>query len=516
MVSAALDRPVRLESGFILGVRVATPGVRAYLGVPYAAPPVGALRWRAPQPPLSWDGVQVAGAIGPSAIQKRRDPTGPSFDGPFEFSEDCLSLNIWTAAESDRERRPVFVWIHGGGFVDGAGSLPSNSGEGLSAKGPVVVAINYRLNVFGFLAHPELSAESEQGTSGNYGLLDMVAAVQWVRRNIAGFGGNPDHIVIGGLSAGSMAVSALTASPLLRGLLRGAVAQSILFDNPFFGRIRNVPEMEAQGLELAAAAGAPTLAALRRLPAEAVVEASRQSGLDKFNWTGDPLPVIDGWILPADALAAEAAGLQDPMPLLTGSTADEGFPLVSPLSAGDFIEKSRQEMGRLADRFFEHYPARTEEEAIASQFASIRDKIAWQHARWAELRAAKGLPVYLYHFTHPLPTPPDARPIPAGRQLPKLQGAFHGGDKFFSLNSLAALKWRWRPRDREMAETMSTYWANFIASGNPNGPGLPYWPRYGEGTASVLELGAQIRAVPSVLSAEKTAFWAVCHLHPKV
>ena len=503
-LAGAIEGPVRIEGGLVASGLSDGPEVRIFKGIPYAASPTGSRRWRPPQPVTPWSGVRRAETFGPSAMQIPRSPKGLGYDGPYAFSENCLYLNIWTAAKTAAERRPVLVWIHGGGFVDGAGSLSSYDGVHLCRKGVVVVTINYRLNVFGFLAHPELSAESNRGVSGNYGLLDMIAAIKWTQRNIAAFGGDPRHIVIGGLSAGSAAVSALTASPLAKGDIVGAIGQSVVFGRRGLGgNLPTLDESERTGQEFAAAAGGRTVDELRALSTQAIYDA-----YVKMGGAGRWGPVIDKWVLPHDVFEAEERGGGADIPILTGSMQNEGTFLVRPVSARDFAAQSRVRFGEMAESFLAFYPARTEAEAAESQILSVRDQLAWMHLHWAQLHTRNHHSAYLYLFTREIPLPPAPHYGFDNRRLPDWLGAFHGACKLYSFASLASQPWPWTEADRGLADIMSSYWANFITKGNPNGPGLPAWPVFGSAPDSIMDLGLAVRPISSNLANAKAEFWA--------
>ena len=498
-LAAAGSEAIRVEGGLIAGVGGASPEVRVFKGVPFAAPPLGDLRWRPPQPVAPWTGVRRADAFAPSELQIPRAENSITYEQRQTLSEDCLYLNIWTAAASPAERRPVLLYIHGGGFTIGEGTKPGYNGEGLCRKGAVVVTINYRLNIFGFFAHPELSAESGRSVSGNYGLLDMIAAIKWTRRNIAAFGGDPGRITIFGESAGSISVGALATSPLLRGDIRGAIAQSILYV-----KAPKLADLERKGARFAAAAGAGSIRDLRRMPADRLFKAYVSYGSDVLWW-----PVVDNWILKGNLLDEEANGNGPEFPVLTGSNADEGIVLNPAEGAAGLADRVRTLYGeREAKAFFRLYPAGSESAAVAAQNLAARDKIAWEHQRWAELRARRGRRTYVYFFTHAPPLPPGVRYYTGDRMLPEHLGAFHTGDIHYIFDSLDHVKRPWKAYDRELADAMSSYWVNFAAKGDPNGPGLPPWPEFGSSAKPVMELGDELRSVPPVLSKSAAEFWS--------
>jgi len=487
--------PLKVDGGLIEGVPGRHSEVRVYRGIPFAAPPLGELRWRAPAPVVPWAGVRPAREFGPSPMQAPyRDTTSTSYDGPDAMSEDCLYLNVWTAA-APGERLPVMVWIHGGGFSILAASRSAYDGEELSRRGVVVVSLEYRLGMWGFLALPELAHEGPHGSTGNYGMLDLVAGIKWVRRNIAAFGGDPDRLTLFGESAGSEAVSALTVSPLVAGDIRGAIAESLLFTPRNAGDLEEHERADAAWVK---ALGVESVADLRRLPAPELMARIAAAG-EQPSWQ----PVVDHWLLPGDLWTALAAGRHPAIPILTGCNADEDATLVTPVPAADYAAKSRARFGALADRFLQLYPGATEAAAAASQRLAFNDEVAWGHRHWAGLMAARKRAAYLYLFT-------QAPPLPAGvapGQTPR-HGASHGSEIPFVFDSLDRLHRRWSEADLYLADLMASYWANFATRGDPNGPGLPAWPRFGSPGGDGLQLGTRIRPIAPDLGPEKEAFWA--------
>ena len=480
---------VKTVSGAVKGTTSTDGRLRIFKGIPYAAPPVGELRWKEPRPAAAWEGIRDATENGPHCVQ------GPIF-GDITFSrpasEDCLNLNIWTSANATGDRLPVMVWIHGGGFQAGAGPEPRHDGDALARKGLVVVTLNYRLGVFGFLAHPELTRESGRQASGNYGLLDQVAALRWVRDNIAAFGGNPGNVTIFGESAGSFAVSALMASPIAGGLFHRAIGESGAYFTTGSGTLALQPlsATEQQGVKFASSAGAETLAALRAKPAEELLKAA----LKAQPWFA---PNLDGYVLSEDVSAVFAAGKQARVPLLAGWNADEiraGIVLSKQKpTAESFAEQTRQRFGDRADGILKAYAATTDAEAVESA-AALASDLFIGHAtwKWIEMHARTGrAPVYRYSFDRKIPVAPDAKVngVPAtSRDV----GARHAGEieyVFGTLNSLRAVPWE--SSDRKLSDAMTTYWANFARTGDPNGPGLPKWPRY-DASGRILHLDETI------------------------
>ena len=504
---ATLPGPVPVDTGLLAGIPAPEPGITAFLGIPYGAPPVGALRWKAPQPAAAWSGVRQANAFGARAMQS------PLFsdmifrdNGP---SEDCLYLNVWTPAHDPAEKLPVMVWIYGGGLEAGGSSEPRQDGAWLATKGVVVVNFNYRLGVFGFFSHPELSAESGHGASGDYGFMDQIAALRWVQRNIAAFGGDPGNVTIFGESAGSWSVSILMGSPLARGLFHKAIGQSGA------GMRREVaPEprvtlaqAEANGVAFGAALGARSLAEMRALPAKTLLEAGR--GPAPYKAT-----LVDGYVLPRDLKDIYLAGEQSHVPLLAGWTADETrvynvFGSKRPTPAS-FIQDVRTHEGADADRVLQHYPARSEDEAVQSAGDLACDLFmgvpTWT---WIELHhRTGGAPVFRYSFDRAVPVPADrvvnGKPA-TGRDV----GAVHASDIVYVFHALASSPGvTWEDADWRLSDAMATYWSNFARTGNPDGKGLPEWPVYGAaGGYPVMHLDVTLQARPET-HRDRYLFWS--------
>jgi para-nitrobenzyl esterase len=477
------EKPVRVESGLLQGV-TSPSGATVYKGVPYAAPPVGSLRWRPPQPPAPWNGVRRADTFGPNAVQNIHGtflPWTEEFLASGPVNEDCLYLNVWTGATSARERRPVLVFIHGGAFTEGSGAVPVYDGEQLAAKGIVVVTINYRLGALGFLAHPELTAESEHHSSGNYGLLDQIAALGWIRRNIAAFGGDPARVTIAGQSAGGMSVNALVASPLARGLFRAAIVESAPAIPP-----SPLATAEQQGAAFAEAKHAKSIAELRALPATDLVSASGS----RFG------PIADGWVVPS----SPADGPANDVPILIGFTADDLTFILNPSTAkgsAAFTAAAHGRFGSLAEEFLRLYPASTDEQAKHSLSAALRDATRVQTYLWAARRARSArTKTFTYFFDRVIPWP----------EHPEF-GAFHSSEIPYVFGTLDVMKRPWEPADRKVSEAMSTYWANFVKTGDPNGSGLPKWRAFDEADRTTMELGERLGPL-DVADAERFAFWS--------
>ena len=440
-VSQAAD--VATQSGHIRGVAAdARGGVTVYRGIPYAAPPTGALRWREPQPPISWRGVRDASAPAPGCIQivgPNRLPWTDEYLHHGAVSEDCLYLNLWTPAHASGERLPVLVFIHGGSFTEGSVSVPLYDGTALARRRLVVVTINYRLGALGFLAHPALAAESPHQASGNYGLMDQVAALRWVQGNVAAFGGDPSRVTIAGQSAGAMSVDLLTVSPQAKGLFQRAIIQSgpgaLAALGIVDGKAATTPLQEAQqaGANFARSLGATTAAELRALPAERLLPPPADGIPMRFG------PVVDGWFLPADANTVYAAARQNDVPLLIGMMADEA-------SASPGYDAARAQ-------------------ATRGQGLRALDALLAARARTSTHAA------YAYYFEHAVPWP----------QHPQF-GAFHSGELPYVFDNLAGLDRPWTAADRGLAMAASSYWAAFAASGRPAGDSLPKWPAYRPGS----------------------------------
>ena len=481
-MASQIENVVRVEGGKIRGTTSMRKGVRLYASVPYAAPPVGDLRWRSPQPVVPWgERVRTADRLAPQCRQVPIDKTALFYSHPEEQSEDCLYLNIWTGAKRTDERRPVMLWLYGGGFMQGSSALRMYDGSAIADRGVVFVSMNYRLGVLGFLAHPDLSAESVRHVSGNYGTLDQIAALQWIRHNIASFGGDPNNVTVIGQSAGSMSLNLLTASPLATGLFDKGIGET----GAVMGMLSSQPlsAAEAKGKAFAETLGAHSMAELRALDAATLVNAAGVS-------PGAFEPIADGWVLPASAAEVYHAGRQNDVPLLIGSNKDEN-PLDPKLTADGYKGMLSAFFGAEADTLLHLFPASSDDEAQRSSRALMTQAMAQfpMHV-WAQAQTATGTaPLYLYRFTH-------VAPVPAGRYLEQAatpeMGAWHGSEIVYALDNLSARDWRWEPYDRQLSALLVGYWVNFATSGDPNGPGLPAWPLYRTDPSKVMELGDRI------------------------
>jgi len=523
---------VRTANGMVESTTPSNEGVRSFKGIPFAQPPVGDLRWREPQPPKDWAGVRSADQFGPRCMQR----TGPMADYWFRsngMSEDCLYLNVWTSAKSGSEKLPVLVYIFGGGFQNGDGSEPRYDGESMARRGMVAVTLNYRTNIFGFFSHPELTKESPHRASGNYGLLDQVAALRWVQKNIAAFGGDPARVTIAGESAGSLSVSALMASPLSRHLVAGAIGESGALISTLPPRA--LAETEKDGQEFGEKAGAPTLAALRALPAEKLQEIVA-AAVDPAAGRGGPGAAsvprlrfsanLDGYFLPKTLAEIYEAGEQAKIPLLAGSNSEEMPARVvlgqSAATPEGFAEAVRRIYGESAAQVLNVYRPTTEEEVLqaATDLASARF-IALGTWKWTELQMKTGgQPVYRYLYTRirpkylglpgqPPPAPPAGMPAPAPPR-----GAAHSAEIQYAMGNLDLdPRYAWQPDDRKVSQAMQAYFANFIKTGDPNGPGLPRWPKY-EAATGYLRL--RIDVVPAAEpEAARARYQVLDSIHPR-
>ncbi len=473
---AQQSAPVKVESGLLQGI--VENGVTVYKGVPFASPPVGELRWYQPLPPKSWEGVRMADKFSANPMQVMVNELGPwtaEYQPQGEISEDCLYLNIWTTANS-QEKYPVVVYIPGGAFTGGSGNVPVYNGENLAKKGLVVVTINYRVGVFGFFAHPELTKESKQNSAGNYGLLDQVAALEWVKKNIHVFGGDPERVTIMGQSAGAASVHYLTASPLAKGLFIRAIAQS--GSNYKIGPGESLTSAEQNGIKFAQAKGAASLAELRKMSANDLLTATT----NQFRFS----PIVDGWYLLKSVEEIFENGQHNDVPTLTGFVADEGSynDSYGKVSAQEFKLRVKQQTGIQADQILKLYPTSTEDETGVSQKEFARDISMVSMFMWAQSREKTSKTnTYTYLFTHPQP----------GLTKERFE-TFHSSELPYVFNNLNHSNRPWTSEDAEIAETVSSYWKNFIETGNPNGKGLPKWPAFNESPEETMELGDHIGA----------------------
>ena len=462
--------PVRTDAGLLEGVRQGDLVV--YKGVPFAAPPLGDLRWREPQPVPHWRGVRKAVAFGPGCVQDAS--TVPMRSG--SYSEDCLYLNIWRPAAS-KAGLPLMVWFYGGGFATGSAAWDLFDGSALARHGVMVVTFNYRLGALGFLAHPELTRESGHKASGDYGLMDAIAVLRWIKRNAAALGGDPSHVTVFGQSAGSMMINDLLVSPEARGLISGAIGESSAamapLDSRAPGAIASLATSEKAGAGLAARLGAPSLTELRKLPAERFLPGPPFAG-----------PIVDGWIVPKAPRDAFASGRQAYIPTLVGSNAQEvNFPTIQPpATVKDFTGFFESNFGPFGPRLLKAYPFATDEEAWRARVDFLTDfGFRWQVWTWARLQARTGkAPVFYYQFEQPEPARDPA--------LRARIGTPHASEELFVFQDDRLPDWDWGAEDRVVSGQMARYWTNFAKTGDPNGPDLPAWPRFTEAHPEVMDL----------------------------
>ncbi len=480
-----IDTTVLTKSGLLKGAVNESQTVAIFKGIPYAAPPVGDLRWREPQPLVSWQGVRDASSFGASAIQlnNRRLPWTDEYMIPAGTSEDCLFLNVWTPAATSSENLPVLVWIHGGGLREGSGSIALYDGEELAKKGIVVVTINYRVGVLGFLAHPWLTSESAHKASGDYGFLDQVAALNWVKENIAAFGGNPQKVTIAGQSAGSRSVHMLTASPLAKGLFNGAA----VFSGASIGRligVKTLAEAEEAGVKFAESKGAKSLAELRAIaPADLIAD---------FGIT------IDGWYLPDSPVNIFKNGQQNDVPTIAGLVADEGSSAdgYGKTTKDEFVKKAKETYGDKSGEFLSLYPASSDQEAGLMSIAAAREKGRFDLYEWAKFRAETAkTPAFTYYFERGIPWP----------EHPEF-GAHHTSDVTYWFKNLKKLDRPWTEADSLFAENVTSYLIDFVKTGDPNSDAIPVWPTFDGSRKETLNLGLDIHVIP-VASAEKLKFF---------
>ena len=474
-VSVAQERDtVQTKSGLISGIFNPKTYVSSFKGIPYARAPLAALRWKAPQPALAWEGVKDCTAFGASPYQNKPGPFSmwsSEFIIPEQpISEDCLYLNVWKGQVSKR-LKPVVVWIYGGGFGSGGANAPIYDGEAMAGKGVVFVSFNYRVGIFGFMAHPELSVESGHQASGNYGLMDQIAALKWVKANIETFGGDPDQVTIAGQSAGSMSVTCLMASPAAKGLFNKAIAESGALVMSHTG-IAELRAAEKQGQEIARTLQARSIAELRNLPAAALQKVS--AGFR---------PVVDGYIMPEAVGDCFAAGRQHKVYLLTGWNGDEVY-VADSLKAEDFKAKLKRQYGDKAVVILNYLQVTTDEDAArAQQFMATAERYGMQNFTLANLHSAiPRMPVYVYRFK---------RKVPGQGEYAKF-GAFHTAEVPYVFHNLSQSERSWQAADLMLEKEMSDCWVNFILTGNPNQSYGNQWPPYQRNNPQVRIFDQQI------------------------
>jgi para-nitrobenzyl esterase len=475
MAHAAIDKPVETQQGLVQGVPSArAEGVTVFKGIPFAAPPVGKLRFMDAQPPLPWEGVRDGSKWGDTCIQPtaKNRPIGVNQatdmpDSP-KMSEDCLNLNVWTPAKGMGDKLPVMVWFYGGAYAEGGGSMPFANGAHLAKKGVIVVSLNYRVGPYGFLSSPGLTAASPHHASGNQALSDAIAALKWVKANIAAFGGDPDNVTIFGQSAGACISAALVGSPVAKGLFGKAISQSGAWAGLTAAKMVTREEAEQRTVAAMDKLGVHGLAELQALPEDQVAKLGRAQGI-----------IVDGWIVPEDLSKTFAEGRQNPVDILVGSNGNEGgsFAFGPPMTLERWKSSAQQRWKNLADMGLKAYPAETDAQAKIAATRPFTDGIAWFMHLYADEQAKIGKSAYLYQFVH---NPPAAPSKPSG-------GPTHASDLAYVFDNLdqprevpdpsspeVASK---SPPDIELADQMSSYWTNFAKTGDPNGPGLPVWPQ---------------------------------------
>ncbi len=474
--------PVKTESGLVSGAVGRDASITVFKGIPFAEPPVGSLRWAPPRPPRSWQGVRQADHFSDGCAQ-----IFPKLD--FAKTEDCLYLNVWTPAASASAGLPVFVWIHGGGFRVGSGREPLFDGEDLAKKGLVVVTLNYRLGIIGFFSHPDLTKESDHHASGDYGLLDQLAALQWIHRNIGAFGGDPKKVTIFGQSAGASSVNALVASPLAKGLFRAAISDSGGVGSSFGqSGMQSLEDAEKVGVKFAESFGAGSLAQLRALSADRLLQAGTIVG-----------PNVDGWFLPESVGSLFESGKENRVPMLLGSNSDEGQHIIrSALSAGDYVQRAHTDYGKEAERFLVFYPGDSDKNAKVSQQVQIADRAALAERNLAGNVVHGGSKAFLYYFSYVDTGGYNAEPPTLGLTL----GADHGAELPYVFGLLNRWKTAVPESDFKMQSIVMSYWTNFAKTLDPNGVGLPIWKPHLDSNDVVMVLDNSIGMRPHPRAAQ--------------
>jgi len=475
---------VKVKQGIVEGT--IEDGLRVFKGVPFAAPPVGDLRWKAPQPAEKWEGVKQTTGYAPAPMQGGNPPSGKS--------EDCLYLNIWTPAKSSKEKIPVLVWIYGGGFSFGSTSEPVHNGEHLARKGVVLVSIAYRVGQLGFLSHPELSAENPNNVSGNYGLLDQIAGLQWIQDNIAAFGGDPDKVTIFGESAGGISVSMLCASPLAKGLFHGAISQSGGSFGPtrpttFPGEnMKTLQQAEAEGKSYVQKVGVSSIAELRKIEADKLPMGMGMGG----GW-----PITDGYVIPDDQHKLYEAGKYNDVPVLIGYNSDEGASFTREKTPEEYIAGVKVRYGKFADDLIKAYPVGENSVPKTARDLARDAAFGWHTWSWARLQSKTGKSKVFYYYFDQHPDYPEDSPRYG-------YGSPHGQDVAYVFMHLDAANPQTSKSDLEISEAMGTYWTNFAKYGHPNGENVPEWPAFSIGNPAVMYLGPapHIGSVPSAASLE--------------
>jgi para-nitrobenzyl esterase len=485
------SHPVRTESGLVSGVAL-SHGLEVFKGIPFATPPVGKLRWRPPQPSAAWQGVRKADSFGAPCMQskalERLGPWTRVFLSKMQPSEDCLYLNIWTTAKRPKKLLPVMVWIYGGGFTSGAGSVEIYDGAALAQKGVVVVNANYRVGALGFFAYPALTRESPHHSSGNYGLLDQIAALSWVQRNIAAFGGDPHQVTIFGQSAGAASVWMLMQSPLAEGLFEQAIVMSgpAVIPARVITGDRSLASAEQQDKEVASRLGTQSLQQLRALPAENIIQ---DSGHGRWG------PIQDGWVIRAGWHPGHE------VPVINGMVAEDigiGYYGTGPAPAVNLKDyhKTMQEIcGAVASKCEKLYPARGNAQAAAAIRSALQDRARVSLYKWGIRQTSLSPQVYTYYFNQKIPWPqnPD-------------YGVFHSSELPYVFDNLRLMDRPWQLADRRLAREMSAYWTDFAKTGDPNAKGLPDWPAFKVGNQTIMQLAARMAPIP-LATPPREHFW---------
>lgn len=494
----AADEPLRIDTGLISGERAAKDrDICVYKGIPFAAPPVGARRWKEPERPANWEGVRACTAFGHVCPQTPY-PANSVYSQPAQpMSEDCLYLNVWTGAAKADEKRPVMVWIHGGALTRGSGSLGIYNGEALARQGVVLVTINYRLGPFGYLASPALSKESSHGSSGNYGLLDQIAALEWVQRNISAFGGDSSRVTIFGESAGSWSVCALVATPLAKGLFHRAIGQSGGCFSPmqYLNESRNgFPPAEKNGENLARILGCDkaedSLAAMRAKSADEILAAAaKDPGQARARAN------VDGWVFADEIYNLYAQGKHNHVSVIVGSNADEATAFAGslpPSTQASVQAMAKSKYGDLTQQFFKVYPVTSDSDARDALLHSLRDELfTWEMRTWARLMHKGGDKAYVYYFSR-VPPRPEASTL----------GAYHAAEISYVFDNLALVPWKQQTADQKLAQAMSGSWVRFAGHGTPLGNGMEAWPAYNPADEPYLDFGDTIVPRQHLLQAE--------------
>lgn len=455
---------VKVAEGTLQGIT--ENGLTIFKGVPFAAPPIGDLRWKAPQPAAKWTGIKIADKFAPGPMQGGNTPSGKS--------EDCLYLNVWTPAKTATDKIPVLVWIYGGGFNAGATSETTYNGEFLARKGVVLVSIAYRVGQMGFLAHPGLSAENPNKVSGNYGLLDMIAGLKWIKQNIAAFGGDPNKVTIFGESAGGIAVSQLCASPLAKGLFQGAISES----GGSFGPTRTtaypsenmhtLKDAEAAGEAYAKGAGFNSIDELRKVPAD------KLPAVRGLAW-----PIVDGYVIPDDQHKLYEAGKFNETPILVGYNSDEGASFSPPKTPEDYVSGVKARYGKFADELIKAYPVGTTTVPKTARDLARDAAFGWQTWAWARLQANRGKAKVFYYYFDQHPDYPEGSPKYG-------QGSPHGQEVAYVFGTLNKANPQTTKTDLDISDAMGTYWTNFAKYGDPNSNGAAKWPAFSDANPTVM------------------------------